>query len=269
MWASFTVQRLYAVWAVVDELVFVSLMAPSADELWRGVAARLGLPTRVVDDVSWQERERMLYRGQAHVGVVCGLQYIHAQGVELLAAPVMRGARYRNQPVYFSDVVVRPGSQAESLADLRGRTWAVNEPTSHSGFNVTRYALAARGETSAFFGRVVESGSHENSIGLLLDGVVDATAVDSTVLETVRPDLKVIETLGPSPIPPVVVSRSVPRPIRERLRRALLDTVLGPVERFVAVSDADYDPIRDMQQVAQRLAPWMLSPPASLQGMHA
>jgi phosphonate transport system substrate-binding protein len=201
----------------------------------------------------------MLYRGEAHVGVMCGLQYIHARDVELLAAPVMRGTRYRNQPVYFSDVVVRPDSRARCLDDLRGCTWAINEPTSHSGCNVTRYALAARGETSAFFGRIVESGSHAQSIALLLDGAIDATAVDSTVLEAMQPDVRVIETFGPSPIPPIVVSRSVPRPIRDVLADALLATALGPIERFVRVSDNDYDPIRHMAQVAQRMAPWTLS----------
>jgi phosphonate transport system substrate-binding protein len=231
-------------------------MAPCTDEVWRRVAARLGVPTKVVDDVPWQAREQMLYRGEAQVGVVCGLQYIHAPGIELLAAPVMRGPRYQNQPVYFSDVVVRDDSQARCLADLRGCTWAVNEPTSHSGFNITRYALAERGETSSFFGRIVESGSHENSIRLVLDGAVDASAVDSTVLETLRPNLRVIETLGPSPIPPVVVSRSLPAATREQLRGALLATTLGPIARFVPVSDADYDAIRYMDRIAQRLAPW-------------
>jgi len=129
----------------MDQLRFVSLMAPSAGDLWRDVAALVG--ARMIDDVPWQERERMLVRGEAEIGVVCGLQYVLRSGLELLAAPVMRGARYADQPVYFSDVVVRRDSPFASLTDLGGLTWAVNEPTSQSGFNITRYVLAARGET--------------------------------------------------------------------------------------------------------------------------
>ena len=177
----------------------------------------------------------------------------------------MRGARYRNRPIYFSDVVVRNDGQARSLADLRGCTWAVNEPTSQSGFNITRYTLAARGETSAFFGSVVESGAHERSLELLLDGVVDATAIDSTVLEALRPDVRAIETLGPSPIPPLVVSRRVPHALRDALANALLGLSIGPVENFVRVRDADYDEIRSMARTAERMPPWTLATPRLLQ----
>jgi phosphonate transport system substrate-binding protein len=259
----------------VDELRFVSLAAESAAELWRAVTGhlerRLGIRVRVVDEVPWQEREQMLCRGEAHVGVVCGLQYVLANdrgedpGVELVAAPIMRGARYQNRPIYFSDVVVRNACQARSLADLRGATWAVNEPTSQSGFNITRFTLAARGETSAFFGRVVESGAHEQSLELLLDGVVDATAIDSTVLEALRPDVRIIEVLGPSPIPPLVASRLVPQELRDALANALIGLSMGPVETFVRVHDADYDAIRTMARDAERLAPWTLERPQLLQ----
>jgi phosphonate transport system substrate-binding protein len=255
----------------VDELRFVSLAAESAAELWRAVTGhlerQLAIRVQIVEDVPWQARERMLYRGEAHVGVVCGLQYVHATdrggdpGVELVAAPIMRGTRYQNRPIYFSDVVVRNDCQAGSLVDLRGATWAVNEPTSQSGFNITRYALAARGETSAFFGRVVESGAHERSIELLLNGAVDATAIDSTVLEALRPDVRVIETLGPSPIPPLVASRLVPRELRDALANALLGLSIGPVETFVCVADADYEPIRTMARIAERLPSWTLARP--------
>jgi hypothetical protein len=40
------------------------------------LARHLGIPARVLDDVPWQEREQMLYRGEAQLGVVCGLQYV-------------------------------------------------------------------------------------------------------------------------------------------------------------------------------------------------
>ena len=259
----------------MDELRFVSLAAESAAELWRAVTGhlerRLGIRVRIVDEVPWQARERMLYRGEAHVGVVCGLQYVLATdrgedpGVELVAAPIMHGARYRNRPVYFSDVVVRNDCQARSLADLRGCTWAVNEPTSQSGFNITRYTLAARGETSAFFSRVVESGAHERSLELLLDGVVDATAIDSTVLEALRPDVRAIDTLGPSPIPPLVASRRVPQALREALANALIGLSVGPVQNFARVRDADYNEIRSMTRIADRLPRWTLARPQLLQ----
>jgi phosphonate transport system substrate-binding protein len=260
-----------------SELLFASLMADNAAEFCGALvdylARRLGVAVRELDAVDWQERERMLYRGEAQLGVVCGLQYVYAvdrgerPGIDLLAAPVMRGERYRGRPIYFSDVVVRRDSPARCLADLRGASWAYNEPTSQSGYNLPRYVLASRGETAGFFGRVVASGAHQRSLELILDGAVDAAAIDSTVLEReleLHPELaerlRVIEILGPSAIPPLVVSRAVPRSRRADLLRLVLEMHDDPagsevlaeadIVRFVRVSRANYDQIRQMARVA-------------------
>jgi len=175
--------------------------------------------------------------------------------------------------VYFSDVVVRSDSAARSLGDLRGAAWVYNEPTSHSGYAITRSTLASRGYGQGFFGRVSSSGAHLRSLDWLLDGRIDATAIDSTVLEhelRTRPGLasqiRVVETLGPSPIPPVVVSRALAADVRHAMRSTLLrmhvDRVgrqvlsRARIDRFVAVTDADYDPIRRMWRVADDLEPW-------------
>jgi len=242
------------------------------------LGSHLGATVAVVDG-PWQQAERKLYQGDAHLGVVCGLQYVlsadrgDAPGVELLAAPVMQAPRYGDRPVYFSDVVVRRDSRARSLADLRAATWAFNEPTSHSGYTITRFVLASRGEGARFFEQVVASGSHLASLHLLLTEAIDATAIDSTVLEQelrARPWLaariRVVETLGPSPIPPLVVSRGVPLGLRERVREVVLGMHREPagrrvlaaagMSRFAAVGDGDYAPIRRMLRVAERLDAW-------------
>ncbi len=94
-------------------------------------------------------------------------------------------------------------------------------------------------------------------------GEVDASGIDSTMLDLERrrrPDLgatlRTVAVLGPSPIPPVIVTRALPETRRERLRAGLLAmhedaegrAILGDglVARFVRVRDADYDPIRAM-----------------------
>jgi phosphonate transport system substrate-binding protein len=175
----------------------------------------------------------------------------------------MREPRYRLEPVYFSDVVVPAEHPARKFEDLAGCRFAFNERTSHSGYGVVRYALAVRGFTSGFFGSVVESNTHQRSLALVAAGAVDAAAIDSTVLETEclrRPDLRrclrIVTALGPSPIPPLVVSHTVPQALRNDLRNTLLAMhrdrrglqVLstGHVHHYVEVRDSDYDPIRVM-----------------------
>ena len=58
-----------------------------------------------------------------------------------IAAPVLRGERYGGRPIYFSDVIVHRDSPYRSFLDLRGRSWAYNEPLSQSGYGITRYHL--------------------------------------------------------------------------------------------------------------------------------
>lgn len=183
----------------------------------------------------------------------------------------MAGARYAGRAVYFSDVVVRRDSTARSFADLRGLRWAYNEPGSHSGYNIVRYHLARLGEKKAFFASAIETGAHQATLRLIAEGEVDASAVDSTVLETelrrrprLRCDLRVIETWGPSPAPPWVVSKRLPSALRLRLRRVFLGmrresagrAILrkGHLSGFSVVSDRFYDPIRRMARKAAGIA---------------
>lgn len=190
--------------------------------------------------------------------------------VELLAAPVLQGARYAHLPIYFSDVIVAAESPLMSFADLRGRSWSYNDVDSHSGYNVTRARLIELGETHGYFGRVVAAGSHQQSTRLVAAGEVDASAIDSQVLAVelrehpeLAARLRVIDALGPSPIQPVVAARALPAEEKAAIRRLLLAMGDDPVERaqldygfvdrFVAVQDADYDPIRRMLGAAEAI----------------
>jgi len=188
-------------------------------------------------------------------------------GIELLAVPIPLGSRYRAEPIYFSDVVVRRNSRFRVFHDLRGSSWAYNEPLSHSGFNAVRAYLSGVGHSHGFFREVTESGSHTASIEMILNAQVEASAIDTTVLDWVVSQLpeigariRVIETIGPSPIPPWVVSTRVPEHVRSALRRTFLGMhedregrailARGRITRFVAAHDTDYDPIRRMADAA-------------------
>jgi phosphonate transport system substrate-binding protein len=243
-----------------------------ADAITRYTSECLGVPTEFVSGIAWQDRESLLDAGKIHVAWICGLPYVWKAdrphpGIELLATPVMQGAHYEDRPVYFSDVVVRRESEFRTFADLRGASWAYNEPGSHSGYNVVRYHLAVLGEASAYFGQVVESGAHQVSLQMILDGRIDASAIDTTVLEqeirrdpAIRSRIRVLERLGPSPMPPWVVLRSLPPDLGSNLRALLLgmhqdpqgQAVLakGHMARFAPVKDSDYNAIRHMAKLA-------------------
>lgn len=254
-----------------------SLQAENADfvvaAIAEYIAARLGVSTEFIVDMPWQGRESLLDSGQIQVAWICGWPYVRKvdrpePGIELLAAPVMRDARYKDRPVYFSDVVVRRDSGFSTFADLRGASWAYNEPGSHSGYNVVRYHLATLDEVSGYFGQVIESGAHQVSLQMILDGRIDASAIDSTVLEeefrrdsSIRSRVRIVETMGPSPIPPWVMRKELSPDLRRRLRDLLLgmhrdpegQVILaqGHLTRFAHVEDSDYNVIRDMARMAE------------------
>ena len=206
----------------MDSLTVASLMSDNHRPFYQGVAEyleqRTGIPMLFVNDRPWKARERMLDQGQAQVAFICGLPYTERAGqLDLLAAPVMRAARYGDRPVYFSDIVVRADSSFMSFGDLRGATWAYNEPDSWSGCVALRAYFAAHGETRDFCGRIVESGAHLESLRMIMAGAIDAAAIDSTVLELVlvsRPEvaehIRIVDTIGPNMFPPAVIRNEVP-----------------------------------------------------------
>jgi phosphonate transport system substrate-binding protein len=205
--------------------------------------------------------------------VICGLPYVwladrRPPPVEPLAAPVLAGDRYAGRPIYYSDVIVPHDSPISCLEELRGCSWAYNEPTSHSGHTITLYSLVQGGVRPGFLGRVVEAGFHQRAIRLVATGAVDAAAIDSQVLAIELRDqpqlaarLRIIDTFGPSAIQPVVAASRLPEQLKDGVRELLIglgdDTSARPVldhgfiQGFTAIDDAAYDDIRAMLAVIQ------------------
>lgn len=257
-------------------LRITSCMADNAEATCRAITLylgnhlgdKLGITTEFVDCIPWQERERQLDAGLIHLCWICGLPYVWKvdadnSTVEACVAPVMAAPRYAGAPVYYSDIVVRHDSTYRNFADLRGASLAYNEPNSHSGFNVVRHHLATLGETGGYFSRAVESGAHQRSLHMIVNAEIDASVVDSTVLEAefaraprLHDEIRIIGTLGPSPMPPWVMLKSLAPELRTCLRDTLLAMHTDPagarilaqwgIARFAAVDDATYDPIRCM-----------------------
>jgi phosphonate transport system substrate-binding protein len=238
-------------------------MYPVYEYISRHVGARLGVAVELEAGAGYDGL------ADADVCFVCGLAYVELCGpgrlpLEVVAAPVLQGPRYRGRPVYYSDVIVHRNSPFNTFADLRGATWCFNECLSQSGYGVTRYHLVRMGETGGFFGRVVETGWHQRSIRLVRTGAVDAAAIDSHVLSlALRADprladeLRIIDTLGPSMIQPVAVGRWLPDEMRQEIRAILVGLAddraarpwldRGLIDRFVPASDACYDDLRRMR----------------------
>ncbi len=258
------------------DLRFGTFLAPNMLPIYEAIAEtvgrRLGKSTELVVETDYENCRNDVN----DICFVCSLPYVHfeRQGVAPatpIAAPILQGDRYEGRPIYYSDVIVHKDSPAESFLDLRGKSWAFNEPLSQSGYGITRYHLVSIGETDGFFSEVVDAGFHETSVRMVADGRVDASAIDSQVLAIemrdhpdVAGNLKVVDALGPSTIQPVAVSKRFGPEFREEVREVLLDfhrdergrEVLdgGMIERWAQVGPADYDDVRRMLEACEDAA---------------
>ncbi|MBO0781236.1 MAG: PhnD/SsuA/transferrin family substrate-binding protein, partial [Ktedonobacteraceae bacterium] len=177
---------------MTQTIVFANFLAPALHKTYQYIMEyirqRTGIPAFLVSGAS----EHDFLTGAIDGGFICGLAYTHLaqqqpNPVELAAAPILIGERYQHKPRYYSDVVVRQSSRFQNLDDLRGCTWTYNEVASHSGYTLVHSTLLERGYPAPadYFGRSMESGSHAHSLRLVLDGLADAAAIDSHVLDVI------------------------------------------------------------------------------------
>ncbi len=235
---------------------------------------KTGIQTEFVSGLAYGTINSMLEDGTVHCGFICGLPYVMLRdrprpAAQLIAAPILKAPRYKGQPKYYSDLIVRKDSPYQKLQDLEGRTYVYNDEISNSGYNLPRYRMLQLGLTKGFFGKVVRSGSHEESIRMVAAGEADASFVDSLVLDYDREmglghaqEVRVIDSVGPAGICPLVASAQMPVDLRDKLQHALVTMHEDPegrklldealLDRFTLVEDGNYDDIRSMKEAAEK-----------------
>jgi len=261
----------------MSSLTLTTCLGENTEPVCKSVADyftdRLEIRVQYEGELPWEERSRRIDTGEIEMGWICGLLYVQkvddrAVPISPLVAPIMVGEAYQQQPIYTSKIIVHQDSNFHSFGDLRGARFAINEPGSYSGCVLVQAYLAGLGETGDYFGEVVESGSHSQSIKWVANGRVAAAAIDCTVLNylitqypRIQRELRVVKVLGPNPVPLWIISNKVLQKTTKKIRQLLLNMAAGEngqkllasgnVNRFTAVQDKDYDPIRQMAHQAR------------------
>ncbi len=184
-------------------------------------------------------------------------------GAEALANGVRRDT---GKATYKSIIITRADSGIETLDDLKGGTFAFVDPASTSGHLIPRKMLVENGiDPEEDFSTVHYAGTH-NAVELAVkNGTVDAGALGDTthrrMLEEGHIDPgEIFVVLESEPIPgsPIVVRGDLPQDLKDRITQALIgmdeQTILrvggwGDIERYEAVTDSDYDVIRDTKEL--------------------
>ena len=241
-------------------------VAAANDALWRGIAGALereGLEdvpralTRGVDlGAVWRDPDCLFSQ-------TCGYPLMNAFRGELkvIATPVY-DAPGCDGPKYCSLIVVRADDPAQELEDLRGRTAAVTHTASQSGYSALRAAAAELARGGRFFGRVVESGGHPNSLALVSAAEADVCATDSVthaLLARHRPGalagLRVLARSPSAPGLPYVTRAEADDGRLERLRGALFsvleDPALAAARAALLIAGAEVLPETAYQRIVE------------------
>ncbi len=249
-----------AVAAIISPQGTVESYRPLLDYLGR----KLGRPVELVQRRTYAEVNDLIRRNEVDLAFICTRAYVIGHrdfGMQLLAIPEVHGRR-----VYFSQIIVRKDYPALSVKDLRGAVFAFTDPLSNTGYLYPVYLLSTLGESpDTFFARTFFTYSHDNAIYAVAEGVADAAAVDSLVLEYALqrdPDLKgrirIIQQSPPFGMPPVVVGPEIRPQLRATLQEILFTMHNDPqgqealqaldVDRFVPADDSAYNTIREMEE---------------------
>lgn len=232
-------------------------------ELFERVGQRLGRPVEVVQRQTYSEVVSLVQHRRVDAALVCSGPYVQAEedfGAQILAVPRVAGS-----DSYRALVVVRRDSPVIDFDGLRGRSFALTDSLSTSGMVFPAcLARERRRTTETYFGKVLFTKGHDNSIRAVADGLVEAASVSGLVFDELarqsprlRERLRVIERSAPLGNPPVIVHPGLDPALKRRLQAALLDlhadAQAAPllrrmgIDRFVAGDPASYAEVRRLR----------------------
>ena len=166
---------------------------------------------------------------------------------------------------YWSWFITFAQNKAQSLDQFQGKRLVVNSENSNSGMNVLRYAVSQLTSSTSFFSERFISGSHQKSMQLLADRKADIAAIDVisySLIADLEPTLikrlkivgRSVSTMG---LPFICAKQS---DINHQQLCAAMNAAVSQMEPkfrkqlrlkgFAAVSSADYEKIRQLEESA-------------------
>ena len=206
------------------------------DALWRAVTARLtadgteGVPptlSRTIPVAALWPHPQLLLAQSCGYPLVTSLRGV----VKVVATPRYRALGCQGS-LYRSTIVVAATNPVATLAELRGTRCAANDPASNSGMNLLRAMIAPLAAGGRFFRSVQWSGSHRESLAMIVRDEADIAAIDCVTFEhlrTLEPALvaavRVIGWSDASPGLPLVTAAGTDDRTLAALQTALADIV--------------------------------------------
>ena len=237
-------------------------------ELQEYLTTTLNIPIEFDAASSYDDAVEKIVNGSVEVAYLGPLTYVQAReqnpSIEPIVAPIDQTS---GRPWYTSVIISK--TDINSLEEIKGRHFGFVTDSSTSGFLVPSYEFSTLEiEPDNDFASVKYGGAHDATLELLLDGEVEAIAVDKRTYsdavkaEALDPEkFHIIWESDPITNSPIVVSGAIPEEVKLALQRALIDAPEGLVsvgvseaQGYTIVEDSDYSLIRQLYQ-EQEAAP--------------
>ena len=224
---------------------------------------KTGLNIKLKFARSYSTMRHLILEDNVNVAYICGATYVDLESskkIELFALPTLK-----HQPSYYSLVIAKKGTNYKSIDDFKGKVYAMSDPESNSGSLVPRYEIIKRGyDENNFFKRIIYTYDHGESILAVLDDYAQGASVDSVIYGAflrnhpkARSQLRIVQKFGPYPITPIVISKNVPKKIKNMLQKALIqmsDDKSGKkilnamaIDSFIKPNHLSYKKIEDVK----------------------
>jgi phosphonate transport system substrate-binding protein len=196
----------------------------------------------------------------AFFGSFTGALAIEKLGVEPLARPqYIDGAS-----TYYGMVFVRKGSGIRTARDMQGKRLVLVDKATTAGYLLPLSYFKSIGITDyqTWFSESYFSGTHEDAINDVLDGVADVGAAKNTVFyrmaatdSRVARELEILATSPHVPANGLAVRHDLPNALKQALGQQLLtmnqddagQTILQAmhIAKFIETKASDYQPVLD------------------------
>ena len=224
------------------------------------VAQQTGMKVDTFVGSDYNATIEALRAGHVDVALLGPFSYVLATTVAKVEAFAVTVIARTMQPSYKSIIIAGKDSNINSLADLKGRTFAFVDPGSTSGYMVPAAAFVKAGITpEKDFKQVMYSGGHDSTIVSVGSGKVDAGSVADRIYERGCAKgladcnkLKVVWTSPAIPNDPLLYRSALSDDMKKKIREAFYSIKnlafgeMGTVARFDPATDKDYDPVREV-----------------------
>jgi phosphonate transport system substrate-binding protein len=263
------------------EITFALLSTENAAEItrrWGPVLAQLekdlGIKVKSTIATDYRGTIEALKFKKAEIGHLGPKSYVEASNNNYANVEPIAQLQLANGSLgYRSCLIVHNDSDMFSPEDMAGKTFAFNDPNSTSGYLVPSafFMMEMSVDPKKYFSKVTFSGSHEASILAVANKKAEVASTNLPDLQQLtregkvpRGALRVIWVSKLIPNDPIVVRKDMPASLRSAITESLTTMKARHPETFkeigawlggfVPADDAKYQVVRDLNDVAKRLA---------------